>query len=124
MSTKPRILAVDRNRRNPELLAELLCKEGYATLTGATVEEFEQALVAHADVALALVDLAGFDRRIWDGCERLRERGVPFLVLSHRRAEAVAQREGLSHGAKGVLLKPLAMRELLGMIRSLLGGGG
>ena len=54
MSTKPRILAVDRNRRNPELLAELLCKEGYATLTGATVEEFEQALVAHADVALAL----------------------------------------------------------------------
>ena len=68
---------------------------------------------------LALVDIAGFDRAIWERCEGLRHHKIPFLVLSPRQSAAI-QQASLTHGARGVLIKPLVVRELLGLIRSLL----
>jgi CheY-like chemotaxis protein len=113
------ILAVDRNPRNLELLSQFLGNEGFTTRRAATIEEFDAALDESAPVGLALVDIAGFDRSIWERCERLRDRDIPLLVLSPRHSAAL-QQESLAHGARGVLVKPLAMRELLGLIRSLL----
>jgi len=96
------ILAVDRNHRNLELLSQFLGREGYQTRPAAT-----------------LVDIAGFDRAIWERCEGLRHHKIPFLVLSPRQSAAV-QQASLTHGARGVLIKPLVVRELLGLIHSLL----
>jgi CheY-like chemotaxis protein len=39
MSQKPLLLTVDRNRRNLELLAQFLGKEGYQSLGATTLEE-------------------------------------------------------------------------------------
>ena len=87
--------------------------------TAATLEEFDQALTEANGIGLALVDIAGFDRRIWERCEGLRHHKIPFLVLSPKQSVAI-QQASLTHGARGVLIKPLVVRELLGLIRSLL----
>jgi DNA-binding response OmpR family regulator len=113
------ILAVDRNHRNLELLSQFLGREGYQTRPAATLEEFDQALADAIGIGLALVDIAGFDRAIWERCEELRHHKIPFLVLSPRQSAAI-QQASLTHGARGVLIKPLVVRELLGLIRSLL----
>ncbi|HXG48136.1 MAG TPA: response regulator [Methylomirabilota bacterium] len=119
MPHSPVILAVDHNPHNLELLAQFLGNQGIATRCIVTIEEFDAALGESAPVGLALVDISGFDRSIWERCERLRDRGIPLLVLSPRHSAAL-QRESLAHGARGVLVKPLATRELLGLLRNLM----
>jgi DNA-binding response OmpR family regulator len=113
------ILAVDHNHRNLELLGQFLGHEGFRIRPAATLEEFDQALAEANSIGLALVDIAGFDRTIWERCEGLRHHKIPFLVLSPRQSAAI-QQASLTHGARGVLIKPLVVRELLGLIRSLL----
>jgi len=120
MKGAPLILAVDRNRRNLELLCQFLDKEGYQLLTATTLDDFDRALADSDDIRLALVDISGFDRSIWERCEGLRARKVPFLVLSLKQSTAL-QQASLTHGAHGVLVKPLVVKELLGIIRSLMG---
>jgi DNA-binding response OmpR family regulator len=119
MKATSMILAVDHNHRNLELLSQFLVREGYQTRPAATLEEFDQALAEANGIGLALVDIAGFDRAIWERCEELRHHKIPFLVLSPRQSAAI-QQASLTHGARGVLIKPLVVRELLGLIRSLL----
>lgn len=119
MKDNPLILAVDRNHKNLELLTQFLGKEGYQVLAVSSIEEFEQALMHSKEIDLALVDIAGFDRRIWEVCDRLRTENIPFFVLSHKQNVAI-QQESLTHGARSMLVKPLVIKELLGIIRSLL----
>jgi hypothetical protein len=40
---------------------------------------------------LALVDITGFDRTIWERCEGLRHHKIPFLVLSPRQSASIQQ---------------------------------
>lgn len=119
MKQKPLILTVDRNRRNVELLTQFLGKEGYQSLGATSLEELEQVLVDSVNIKLVVVDIAGFDRNIWNLCERLRDEQIPFLVISPRQSAAIEQ-ESLAHGARTMLVKPLVVKELLGLIRSLL----
>jgi DNA-binding response OmpR family regulator len=119
MKNKAAILLVNRNQRNLELLAEFLGKEGYALYTASSLEEFDQALAEENDVGVALVDITGFDQSIWQRCEQLRSRKKAFLVVSPRQSAAI-QQASLSHGAKGVMIKPLAVQELMGLIKSML----
>ncbi len=118
MNDKPVILALDRNPRNLELLAGVLVREGYAALTAGSLEEIDQILSAQR-VALALLDVAGFDRNIWEHCARLRQKQVPFLVLS-RRPNPLLEQESRARGAHGVLAKPLAIQHLLTVARDML----
>jgi DNA-binding response OmpR family regulator len=122
MKAERLILAVDRNPRNLELLAQFLGREGYGVLPAPTLEDFDRSLERSGEVGLALLDIAGFDGGIWQRCERLRAEGIPFLVLSARQSQQL-QQESLAHGARGVLTKPVAVQELLGLIRSLLAEG-
>lgn len=114
------ILAVDRNQRNLELLAQFLNKEGYQTLGASSFEEVAQAIGQPARIGMALVDISGFDRRIWDCCEQLRNHQIPFLILSPKQSAAI-QHESLSRGARSILIKPLIVRDLLSIVHSLLG---
>lgn len=119
MADAPRLLAVDHNRRNLELLTQFLSREGYQIVGVASLEEFDRVLKQAKGIALALVDLAGFDQHIWERCDRLRKAKIPFLLISPKQLAAV-QQAGVAHGARGVLTKPLVARELLKLIRSLL----
>jgi len=66
-----------------------------------------------------LVDIAGFDHRIWEYCDRLRKQNIPFLVLSPKQNVAI-QQQSFVHGASSMLTKPLAIKELFLLIRNLL----
>lgn len=120
IDVRPAILAIDHNRRNLQLLSDLLHREGYRTLTATTLDEVDERLHGSEAFALVLIDLSGFGRRIWSRCEQLRATGTPFLVISPRHSASL-QQESLSRGARGVLVKPLGMQELLGLIRSMIG---
>lgn len=117
---KPILLAVDRNPRNLDLLAQFLRAKGYELRTAATLEEFAQTLDQLPTIRLVLIDISGFDRHIWTQCERLRENQIPFLILSPRQSSSL-QQASLAHGASSVLIKPLVVKELLGIIYGLLG---
>ncbi len=119
MKTNTVVLLVNRNQRNLELLAEQLGKGGYAISTASSLEEFDQALDGEIDMAVALVDITGFDQDIWERCEQLRSKKRPFLVVSPRQSTAI-QQASLSHGARGVMVKPLVVKELMGLIESML----
>jgi DNA-binding response OmpR family regulator len=119
VKTNAAILLVNRNQRNLELLAEYLQKEGYIVATASSLEEFDHILAGENDVGVALVDLTGFDQGIWKHCEQLRSRKKPFLIVSPRQSAAI-QQTSLSHGARGVMIKPLVVKELMGLIKSML----
>jgi|SRR5688572_15602789 CheY-like chemotaxis protein len=119
MAAKPRILTMDRNRRNLELLGEFLGKEGYETLPVATMEEFESVMESSEGIDIALIDISGFDRSIWQACERLTDRGLQLMVISPQQLSGIRQ-ESMNHGAQGVLFKPLVVKELMQVIHSMM----
>lgn len=112
------ILLLEHNPRNRELLQSCLGGEGYRVLPGDSLQACDLAL-SDDNVALVVVDMAGFDMGVWDCCERLRARHIPFLVLSPRPDKRVHQC-CLSHGACNVLDKPLSMHELLAAVGAML----
>jgi DNA-binding response OmpR family regulator len=113
------ILLVNHLPGNLHLLVEFLGKAGYATVTAATYEELDQVLSQQPSLSGALIDIAGFDAQIWSRCEQLRAGKIPFLVISPRQSVAV-QQASFSHGARGVMVKPLIVKELIGVIQSIL----
>lgn len=121
MTSKPLIVTVDCNRRNLEMLAQLFNKAGYNSLGVSNLEEFDRILTQSADeIDLVLIDISGFDSSIWQLCQRLRGLNISFLIVSPHQSASIAQ-TSLSYGARSMLIKPLAIKELLGLIRSLLG---
>ncbi|OPZ86801.1 MAG: Polar-differentiation response regulator DivK [bacterium ADurb.Bin429] len=121
MAMPARILLVEHNPYNLELLSTLLEKEGYLTLGVTTLEAFDQALANAPIIHLALVDIDGFDRGIWLRCEALHARGIPLLVIAPGTSLA-GRGESYRYGARGVLIKPLVTREVVTAIASLLEG--
>ena len=120
MSTVPHtLLLVSHLPRNLQLLADFLAKEGYATLTATSYEELDQVLNERQAIAGSLIDIAGFDGQIWTRCEHMRTAKIPFLIFSPRQSTAI-QQASLSHGAKGVMVKPLVVKELIIVIRGIL----
>lgn len=118
MTDRAAILAVDTNRRNLELLTQQLDTAGYRTRAAGSLEEFDRELGGASPIGLVLIDLTGFDERIWERCERLRHADVPFVVLTARRSPTI-QREGIRHGASTIAVKPLPVPDLLEFIRTL-----
>ncbi len=112
------VLVADRNRRNLELVSQLLGGAGFAPRTSATSEELERALLEGDDIVLALVDAGSFDvRRVMNG---LKRPDVPLFVLSDARHVAGARRY-LAFGVRGVIPKPVLASELLSIVRGVVG---
>ncbi|MGE3311902.1 MAG: response regulator [Limisphaerales bacterium] len=118
MPSAPRILALNYNRRNLEVLGQFLAKAGFEPLPTQTLEDVDKILASGVEVRLALLDLAGFDSRLWERCDRLRQRGIPFFVISPGPG-AETQQARLKSGAASVLVKPLSAQALLTLIKTL-----
>jgi DNA-binding response OmpR family regulator len=118
---------VDSNRRNIELMAQHLGREGYDVQGASSLQDLDHAIKGKK-IALAIIDISGFDRSvagrfdsgIWAHCQQLREAKIPFLIVSAQRSSTI-QRESMKQGACGVLVKPIAIKELLEHIRALIG---
>ncbi|PWH12682.1 MAG: response regulator [Anaerolineae bacterium] len=119
MTPKKVLLTVGTNKRNLELLAEFLGKGGYRTLSVTGLDEFDRTLEETQEIGLALVDISGFDVGIWERCARLREKHIPLFIISPKHSAAI-QQESVTHGARGVLVKPLVVRELIGIVSKLI----
>lgn len=118
--TEPLILIVDNNRNNLEQLASQLGEEGYATIGASSLEEMDSAIAGQENIKLALLDLAGFDNSIWERCDRMHEAKIPFIVIMPQRSPGI-QRDSMKHGANGLLVKPLGIKELIEYIHTALG---
>ncbi|MFH0803166.1 MAG: response regulator [bacterium] len=105
-----KILIVENNRRNLELITGFLQSDGYEVISAATMEELDGLLKIPEMIGLALIDLMGYDHSIWERSEILRTKGIPFVLISPRKTSAP------SHGERTVLLKPLVVKEMLSLV--------
>ncbi len=113
------LLLVGCISRNMELLADCLKKECYSTMIAKNYEEFDKML-SQQEVLLSgcLIDITGFDEQIWTRCERLRAGKIPFLIFSSKQSAEI-QQASLSHGARGVMVKPLIVKKLTAVVQSI-----
>ncbi|MDI3550017.1 MAG: hypothetical protein PWQ15_1119 [Methanobacterium sp.] len=120
MPQNPTILVLNRNQRNLDILDQILGAEGYEVVGSSDLEALDCEIQARKQsISLVLMDITGFNHSVWDSCECLRREDIPFLVLSPHHNSAVEQ-QGLVNGAKGVIVKPLAVKQLLQLIESLI----
>jgi DNA-binding response OmpR family regulator len=119
MKKKNVILIVGSNLAELELLSQQIAKEGCGTLIAAGLEELDSA-IEKGGFPLALIDLTGFDRSIWQRCGALHEAKIPFIIISPQRSPLV-QKESMRYGASGLLVKPLGIKELIEYMHTLLG---
>ena len=120
MGDKSIILLVDSNRSKLELLSQQLGQAGYQAVNAASLEELDNAVHREGKIALALIDISGFDQHIWKYCEELHSTRTPFIVISPRRSSSI-QRHSMEHGACGLLAKPVDFKDLLEHIHTVLG---
>ena len=117
-----RILIVDDDRHNRQLLEVMLTPEGYRIMTAATGEE-ALAIVAQQPPDLILLDvmMPGMDgyqvaARIKSNLATKHIRVIMLSALDDRNSRM----HGLSAGAEDFLTKPVNRAELCERVRSLL----
>ncbi len=116
--TKLPILIVGYLPRNLELLGQFLEKIGYTVLAANNLPDFAAYVDGTYRIGLALVDITGFDRVIWEHCQQCRDLDIPLLIISAQQIPTIHQ-ESMTHGAHGVLFKPLVMKELVSLVNNL-----
>lgn len=110
------ILCVGRNRRNQELLSQVLSKAGYEAAVALSYEEILPTVESCA-IALVLLDVTGFDEKVWSVCQVLRSHTIPFFIITApNRAHIPAQYKATHSSLVPLLVKPLSIRPLLTLI--------
>lgn len=118
----PRLLIVDDNAQNVELLTALMQAEGYEVASAADgLEALAQVGVQPPDLILLDIRLPGLDG--YAVCRRLKQeaatRLVPIVLVTALRAEE-ARIKGIEAGADDFITKPFSRAELVARVRSLL----
>lgn len=119
MNVKPLILTVSSNNHNLELLNKFLNREGYQAINVSGLEEFNAAMSQPTQINLGLIDITGFDSSIWNWCQQLQNQQTPFLIISPRQSNMI-QHQSINCGASSILVKPLVIKQLFNLIKSLL----
>lgn len=120
MSTesKPLIFSLSRNKRNSDILVKILGEQGYDVAGFSEPIEMVSEAKKRQKVDLVLMDISGFNQNIWKSCEDLRLLDITFLVLSPQQ-HRVIEEQSMKQGAERVLVKPLVIKELLLLVKSL-----
>src|ERR1700674_1491452 len=118
----PRILIVDDERRNVELLKILLAPEGYVLLSATNGEEALRLLAQQPpDMILLDVMMPGMDG--YEVVGKIKEnpatKNIPVIMLT-ALDDRKARMLGLSAGAEDFLTKPVDRAELCVRVRNLL----
>lgn len=112
------ILILSRIKKNQELMANFLNTQGFTSVFASSFEDLDR-IINQNDFDIALLDIAGFDSRIWSYCERINQLGKAFFLISPVKNPKI-DHEGLKKGARGVIVKPLFMKELIELIKAML----
>jgi len=122
VSNPPKILVVDDNPDNVELLAKRLKSLGYRTCEAYDGEE-ALAQVAAEEPDLVILDVMMPKLDGFEVCRRLkteeRTRRIPVIMLTAKR-EVPDKIRGLDTGADDYVTKPFNPQELMARVRSLL----
>jgi adenylate cyclase len=122
MHDPPRILVVDDNETNRDILVTRLEAHGYQTLQAADGEEALRGVTQHhPDVVLLDVMMPNLDGL--EACRRLKsDRAVAFTPVILVTAKAATQDivAGLDAGADEYLIKPIDQAALVARVRSAL----
>jgi DNA-binding NtrC family response regulator len=113
----PVILIVNANRSELETLSKQIADEGYTSAPVSSPEEINSAVAGKKNIKLALLDLTGFDESIWEHCDRMHQAKIPFIVIAPQRSPGI-QRDSMKHGASGLLVKPLGIKDLMEHIQT------
>ena len=116
----PVILILNANRSELEILAGELEQEGYMVAGVSSLEEMDSTVQKQTSISLALLDITGFDKSVWQPCDQLHDAKIPFIVIAPQRSPSI-QRDSMKHCANGLLVKPLATKELIEHIHAVLG---
>lgn len=111
------ILILSRIERNLELMTNFLSKQGFTSVSALSYDDLDKIL-AQNDFDIALLDIAGFDSKIWSYCERINQTKKPFFIISPIKNPKI-DHESLKKGARGVIVKPLVMKELIELIKAM-----
>ena len=118
MSAKPRVLGVDDNPRNLNILRKAL-GEGFQFTAAASGEEaLEVARRYRPDVVLLDIMMPGLDG--YETCRRLRalpELSSAKILLVSAKGMTAERLEGYSAGADDYVVKPFEPAELLAKVR-------
>jgi CheY-like chemotaxis protein len=107
-----------RKQQNRELLTECLRGYGHGVESAGDIDDFDR-LIADPDCAsLAIVDFDGFSRDVIDVCRRLRERGIPVVVLARKLPQQV-QGQVFAAGASSAIEKPVRKADLVQTVQAL-----
>lgn len=98
-------------------MAQLLREESFTVVEEATLSDIETSENG-SPPALALVDIDGFSRDVWDTCEDLVGQDVPVVVIAGSRTDEVLDAT-LGLGVRTVLEKPLRQSNVKALIRTL-----
>jgi len=120
MSDSSRVLVAAAGKRNLELLRQFLGKEGFETVPAGSLDDMRVALEQTPNIDIAVLDVSGFSSEVWAFCDKLRERSVPFVVISGAHSASAESRAARS-GARIVMTKPLVVRNLMRVIHAMLG---
>lgn len=122
MHTPPRILVVDDNPANVDILRMRLAAEGYEVLTAADGEDALAAVTAHApDLLLLDVMMPKLDGM--EVCRRLRaDTALPFvpIIVVTAKSESSDVVAALDAGADEFLTKPVDKAALVARVKSML----
>ena len=119
-----KIVLVEDNEMNRDMLSRRLKRRGYEVLT-AVDGESGLALTKSETPALVLMDMSlpGIDG--WAATRRLKAdpatRGIPIIALT-AHAMAGDREQALAAGCNDFDIKPIDLDRLLGKIEALLGG--
>ena len=117
---KPVILIINADRNEMEMLTKELQEDGFDIVGAVTSDELDNALHRKKNYALSIIDVSGLNETIWQSFERMQELKIPFIVITPQRSPTT-QRDSMKHGACGLLVKPIAMKELVEYIHTALG---
>jgi len=117
------ILILDYNPRNAQLLEQYLHTQNYETTSATTLDALRKILVEGIDSRhplSAIIDIARLEWSIRGPIEDLRARGISLPIISVGNEDrSIMQQEGAKRGTAGVLTKPLIMKDLLRVIKTL-----
>lgn len=113
------ILVVEQNQKNAELINTALIKFGFICSSTSDYAALDTALAENNFFDIVLMDVTGFDADIWERCKKIHQLNIPLLILSAKPSAAL-QQHGMKYGARGIVSKPVILKDFVNLIYSLI----